>query len=105
MKENHVKVKLVNLSLLSWEAPEGSSSVQKARLPDVVIFMRCNNKTIAALLHFGVFKKLKLKKNKGVWDNFITYETLGFFLNFKLKKLKEFVITFLHMKLWVFLKN
>jgi hypothetical protein len=40
MKENHGKLKLVNLALLSWEAPEGSSSVQKASLPDVGINSR-----------------------------------------------------------------
>jgi hypothetical protein len=45
-EENDGKVKLVNLALLSWKAPEGSRSVQKARLPDVVILKRCNNKTI-----------------------------------------------------------
>ncbi len=42
------------------------------------------------------FLKIKIEENKGVWDNFFTYESLGFKKKLKLKKTKEFRITFLH---------
>ncbi len=46
----------------------------------MVILKRCNNKTLAALLHMETlgFFKIKIEKIKGVWDNFFTYEILGF---------------------------
>ncbi len=67
-----------------------------------VILTRCNNKTLDALLHIMEtlrFLKIKIEENKGVWDSFFL---LWVFFNLKLKKPKEFGISFLHMKLWVF---
>ncbi len=86
MKENQGKLKLVNLALLSWEAPEGSSSVQKASLPDVSDIQAVQQQEISCFItygDFGVFLKLKIEENKGVWDNFFYIWNFGFFFKFQ----------------------
>jgi hypothetical protein len=55
MKENHCKLKLVNLALLSWEAPEGSSSVQKASVPDVGDIHAVQQQDISCFITYGDF--------------------------------------------------
>jgi hypothetical protein len=50
------KVKLVNLALLSWEAPEGSRSVQKkASLPGVGDIKAVQQQDISCFITYGNF--------------------------------------------------